>query len=61
MIVKDTVHNEAVIRQAVASGLAAAVAEHTDQVSIIMDQLLELYQDKLYVSRTMLILDTLFY
>ncbi len=50
MIVEDLVHDEEVVREAAAEALAAAIEKNRDQVECTLSQLLELYEDKLYVS-----------
>ena len=49
-LVVDTTHNEEVIRQAGAVGLANALAENPDYVPAVLQQLMEVYEEKLYVS-----------
>ncbi len=50
-LVVDTTHNEEVIREASALALASALAENPDYVPAVLQQLMEVYEDKLYVRR----------
>lgn len=49
MLIADVVHDEGAVREAAADGLAGAVALHPKYVKTVLDELLEVYEDKLYV------------
>ena len=50
VVVSKVVHSEDVVRKAAARALAAAVKQNRKQITMVLQELLELYQDKLYVS-----------
>ncbi len=50
-LVIDTTHNEEVIREAGALALANALADNPDYVPAVLQQLITVYEEKLYVSR----------
>lgn len=52
-LVAYTVHSSEAVRQATALALAAALAKHLDQVPAVLQELLELYRAKLFVSTSM--------
>ena len=49
-LVDDIIHPEGVVRESAAKALSATLQQHPDFVSAILQQLLELYEEKLYVS-----------
>ena len=49
-LVMDTTHHEEVIRQAGAVALANALAENPEYVPVVLQQLMDVYKEKLYVS-----------
>ena len=49
-LVADTTHNEEVIREAASLGLANALADNSDYVPAVLQTLIALYEEKLYVS-----------
>ena len=49
-LAKDTTHDEEVIRQAVSVALAHALAENPDYLPAVLQQLIDVYEEKLYVS-----------
>ena len=51
-LVDDVVHNEAVVRQAAAGALATAVANHAENVATVLEALMEVYEEKLYVRKS---------
>lgn len=51
LLLVDLTHHEEVVRVGAAKGLADALEQFPDYLPAILSQLLEIYQDKLYVSR----------
>ena len=51
-LLEDAVYPEECVQRAAASALASLVEGHRDQTAVVLDRLLELYQDKLQVSGT---------
>ena len=49
-LVKDTIHDEEVIRQAGSVALANALADNPDYLPAVLQQLIDVYEEKLYVS-----------
>ena len=49
-LVMDTTHHEEVIRQAGAVALANALAENPEYVPVVLQQLMDAYEEKLFVS-----------
>jgi hypothetical protein len=50
MLVDNTVHAESCIRTAAAEALATALEQHPHYLDMAMSRLLEMYEEKLYVS-----------
>ncbi len=49
-LVTDTTHTEEAIREAASLGLANALADNGDYVPAVLQTLIALYEEKLYVS-----------
>lgn len=56
LLIDDVIYHEAAVRQAGAEALSQAVARYQRQAAEVMGRLMEIYQEKLYVSglRTLL-------
>lgn len=50
LLIDDVIYHEAAVRQAGADALAQAVARYQRQAAEVMGRLMEIYQEKLYVS-----------
>lgn len=50
VLIKDVIHHEEAVRQAGAEALSKGVEEYRSQTRDVMTKLMELYQEKLYVS-----------
>ena len=50
IVSEDVIHDESVIREAAARALVAALADNRGYAEAILNQLLALYEEKLYVS-----------
>jgi len=50
IVSEDVIHDESVIRDAAARALVAALADNRGYAKAILNQLLALYEEKLYVS-----------
>jgi len=50
VVVNKVVHSEEVVRNSAARALAAAVKHNRKHISMVVKELLGLYQDKLFVS-----------
>lgn len=50
MLVQDLVHDEQVIRDATAAALASFLRKHGSLTETVLEQVLVIYEDKLYVS-----------
>lgn len=50
LLIDDVIYHEAAVRQAGAEALSQAVARYQRQAAEVMGRLMEIYQDKLYVS-----------
>lgn len=51
LLIDDVIYHEAAVRQAGAEALSQAVARYQRQAAEVMGRLMEIYQEKLYVSR----------
>lgn len=50
LLIDDVIYHEAAVRQAGAEALSQAVARYQRQAAEVMGRLMEIYQEKLYVS-----------
>lgn len=50
LLIDDVIYHEAAVRQAGAEALSHAVARYQRQAAEVMGRLMEIYQEKLYVS-----------
>lgn len=50
LLIDDVIYHEAAVRQAGADALSQAVARYQRQAAEVMGRLMEIYQEKLYVS-----------
>ncbi|XP_013411317.1 eIF-2-alpha kinase activator GCN1 [Lingula anatina] len=50
LLPNDVIHSEAVIREAAADALAAALKEFPEQVPLVLEQLMDKYREKLYLA-----------
>lgn len=50
LLIDDVIYHEAAVRQAGAEALSQAVARYQRQAAEVMDKLMDIYQEKLYVS-----------
>ncbi len=51
MMVADIIHDESVVRQSSAEALSSALSTHQDYLPAVLQELLEVYEEKLYVSQ----------
>ena len=49
LMIEDVIHHEAVVRESTAEALAACVATHSDHIEAVLQQLIAVYQEKLFV------------
>uniref|UniRef100_G1SPJ5 Stalled ribosome sensor GCN1 n=2 Tax=Oryctolagus cuniculus TaxID=9986 RepID=G1SPJ5_RABIT len=56
LLIDDVIYHEAAVRQAGADALSQAVAHYQRQAAEVMGRLMEIYQEKLYVSDLVLLL-----
>ena len=52
LMIADVIHDEAVVRESTAEALAACLATHGNRIDTVLQQLIEVYEEKLYVSVT---------
>lgn len=52
LLIEDVTHHELTVRVAAAEALSSALSQYKDQSSSVLSQLTELYQHKLYVSKS---------
>lgn len=50
LLIEDVIYHEVAVRQAGAEALSQAVAQYQRQAAEVMGRLMEIYQEKLYVS-----------
>lgn len=50
LLIKDVTHHEETVRAATAEALSSAVSQYQEESATVLSQLIELYQQKLYVS-----------
>lgn len=50
VLIKDVIHYEEAVRQAGAEALSKGVEQYRSQTREVMNKLMEIYQEKLYVS-----------
>lgn len=50
LLIHDVIYHEAAVRQAGAEALSQAVAQYHRHAADVMGRLMEIYQEKLYVS-----------
>lgn len=50
LLIGDVIHHEEAVRQAGAEALSRAVAQYSRQAAQVLGKLMEIYQEKLYVS-----------
>lgn len=50
LLIEDVIYHEAAVRQAGAEALSQVVARYQRQAAEVMGRLMEIYQEKLYVS-----------
>jgi hypothetical protein len=50
LLIDDVIYHEAAVRQAGAEALSQSVARYQQQAAEVMGRLMEIYQEKLYVS-----------
>ena len=61
LLVEDVVHEQSAVRQAAAEGLASAIKQHPEQIDTILQLLLNVYSEQLYVSHILNVYSELLY